>query len=353
MNHRERALAAMSHQKPDRVPIRDAPWGTTLRRWKREGMPDMDAGDYFGYDKWFTMGVDTSPRFPTKTLEDTDEYRIFTTSRGGIRKDFKHKESTPEIIDWGMKSKDDWYKKIKPRLEPDFTRADWATFLAGYQTAQEEGYAVVHWCVIGYDMFQSYMKSDQLLMVLIEDPAWARDMFNTDAQLNIDMMKMILEQGIKIDICFSANDMGYRNAPLFSPQTFRDTQFEAHQMLYSFCHEHGIKTLLHSDGCVKSLIPALIESGLDCLQPLEVKAGMDLIELKEEYGDQLALMGGIDTRLMADPDPKKIEDEIARKFEVAMKDGAYLYFSDHSVPNNVSFAQYSRVMELVKKYGKY
>ncbi len=80
---------------------------------------------------------------------------------------------------------------------------------------------------------------------------------------------------------------------------------------------------------------------------------MDLIELKKQYGDRLSFMGGIDVRAMADPDPTKIEKEVKSKFEVAKKGGGYIYHSDHSVPNNVSFAQYKRVMELVKKYGKY
>ena len=94
-------------------------------------------------------------------------------------------------------------------------------------------------------------------------------------------------------------------------------------------------------------------AGLSCLNPIETKAGMDLVELKREYGRDLAFFGGIDVRAMADPDPRVIEDEIKRKLEVAMVGGGYIYHSDHSVPNNVSFQQYCRVIELVRKYGVY
>lgn len=111
--------------------------------------------------------------------------------------------------------------------------------------------------------------------------------------------------------------------------------------------------ILHSDGRILEFIPYFIEEGLTCLQPLEVKAGMDLIELKREYGDSLAFMGGIDVRAMAHPDPQVIEEEIRAKFEVAKQGGGYIYHSDHSVPNNVSLAQYQRVMELVRTYGEY
>jgi uroporphyrinogen decarboxylase len=102
---------------------------------------------------------------------------------------------------------------------------------------------------------------------------------------------------------------------------------------------------------VKELIPYLIDAGFDCLQPLEVKAGMDLLELKPEYGDKISFMGGIDVRKMTDP--VAIEEEISRKFEVAKKGGGYIYHSDHSIPKNISFEDYNRVISLVKKYGKY
>ena len=64
-------------------------------------------------------------------------------------------------------------------------------------------------------------------------------------------------------------------------------------------------------------------------------------------------MGSIDVRKMVDPNPNLIEEEIRTKFAVAMCDGAYIYHSDHSVPDNVSFQQYQRAIGLVRKYGQY
>ncbi|MBM4050630.1 MAG: hypothetical protein FJ279_36500, partial [Planctomycetes bacterium] len=58
-------------------------------------------------------------------------------------------------------------------------------------------------------------------------------------------------------------------------------------------------------------------------------------------------------RAMAHPDPTVIEREIARKIPVAKHGGGYIYHADHSVPDNVSFQQYQRVMELVKRYGTF
>jgi uroporphyrinogen decarboxylase len=80
---------------------------------------------------------------------------------------------------------------------------------------------------------------------------------------------------------------------------------------------------------------------------------MDVIELKREYGDKIALMGGIDVRVMADGTDEELEEEIGNKITIAKENGGYIYHSDHSVPNNVSFPRYQRVIELIHQYGSY
>ena len=73
-----------------------------------------------------------------------------------------------------------------------------------------------------------------------------------------------------------------------SPAMYRALLFPAHKKLFDFAHGCGLPVVLHCDGYVEPLIPSLIEAGIDCLQPLEVKAGMDLLKLKKRFGDQIA-----------------------------------------------------------------
>jgi uroporphyrinogen decarboxylase len=114
-----------------------------------------------------------------------------------------------------------------------------------------------------------------------------------------------------------------------------------------------VPVILHSCGNVTEHIPALIEVGFAGLQPLEVKAGVDMLDLKDQFGDRFTFMGGIDARAMSHPDPSVIETEIASKIPVMKQGGGYIYHCDHSIPSDVSFAQYQRVMELVAEYGRY
>jgi len=352
MTSRERVILSLNHKEPDRIPMQDSPWAATIKRWKSEGFPeDADISDYFEWDLAF-FGADCTPRFPVKTIEKTDRFIIQTTPQGGLRKNFRDYTTTPEIIDYPIKTKDDW-KEIKKRLNPDFTRVDWVSAFYHFNEAREKGKFICYSGGFGYDILQSYMKTEQLLMTMVEDPEWVKEMIMTLAELNLVMMEFMIKNGFSFDGAFFYNDMGYRNASLFSPDTYLKTHYQADKMTYGFCHSKNMKVFLHSCGNVKELIPMLIDAGLDCLQPLEVKAGMDLIELKGKYGDKLSFMGGIDTRLMSDPDKTKIEQEIKTKIEVAKKNGGYIYHSDHSIPNIVSFQDYCLVMKLVKKYGVY
>lgn len=353
MTSSERIKRALSHKEPDRVPIQDSPWGSTVERWKKEGLPvGVSPDDYFGFEMT-SVGFDSSPRFPVKTLKKTERYIVYATSTGAINKDFWDHSSTPELVDRPIKTKEDWEKKIKPRLYPDYTRVDWVSTFNNYNRARSEGKFISFGGGWDYDILQGYIRSEHLLMAMADDPDFVKDMVMTLAKLHLKMYKMMMDKGIKPDGIFCSNDLGYRNGLLFSPETYRRTHKEADEMIWSFAHKNDMFTLLHSCGCVKELIPDLIEGGLDCLQPLEVKAGMDLIELKGKYGLRLSFMGGIDVRAMAEPDPGVIEEEISKKFKVAKKGGGYIYHSDHSVPHNVSFQQFTHVIELVKRYGKY
>ena len=206
---------------------------------------------------------------------------------------------------------------------------------------------------IGYDRIQSYVASERLLMAIATDPDWVRDMYETDADLVVDMYEVMKEGGFEFDGAWLFCDLGYRNGLLFSPRHFEEQLRPTFQRLLSYFNGEGLPVILHSCGRVRDLIPFFIEDGLSCLQPLEVKSGMDVIELKGEYGDDMAFMGGIDVRAMADPDPSVIEEEIKARIPVAKRGGGYIYHSDHSVPRNVSFEQYLRVLDLVKRYGAY
>ena len=383
MTSRERVLMALDHQEPDRVPIQDSVWTATIERWHKEGLSrNVFPAEYFGFEL-VSFEPDTSPHFPVKIIEENDNYLVATTPFGGMRRNHKDYSTTPEIIDYPCRNKKDW-ERIKERLVPgpdrvdwegkwlthlSFTssaedelhrdsvlktsRLEWPRGLKGCRKAQRDGRFVCYKAMVGYGKIQSYVASERLLMAIATEPDWVKDMYETDARLVIQMHEIMKEGGFQFDGVWLSCDLGYRNGLLFSPHHFEEQLRPTFQNLFDYFNGEKLPVILHSCGCVKELIPFFIEDGLTCLHPLEVKAGMDLIELKKDFGDRLALMGGIDVRAMADPDLSIIEEEIKEKIPYAKKGGGYIYHSDHSVSNDVSLLQYQRVLELVAEWGRY
>ena len=90
---------------------------------------------------------------------------------------------------------------------------------------------------------------------------------------------------------------------------------------------------------------------MDALNPIEIKAGMDIHKLKREYGDRLVLHGGVDATKM---DRK---EEVVALLETLLpelkENGGFIFSSDHSIPNSVSLDTYQSIVDAVKKYGAY
>jgi uroporphyrinogen decarboxylase len=87
---------------------------------------------------------------------------------------------------------------------------------------------------------------------------------------------------------------------------------------------------------VEPLVPGLIRAGMDCLQAMEVKAGMDLPRLAQKFGDKISFCGGIDIRVVGTNDFKAIDEELNRKIIPVLKAGTgYILHSDHSIPPEV------------------
>ena len=145
--------------------------------------------------------------------------------------------------------------------------------------------------------------------------------------------------------------MGYKGTQFFSMNTYREVLKPFHQRAIDWGHAHGCVVRLHSCGNIMPYVPELVEMGLDGLNPLEVKAGMDPVRLKREFGDKLVLHGGINAVNWDKPDV--ITAEIERVVPAMKENGGYIFASDHSIPPHVSLADFTNIINTVKRVGRY
>src|SRR3989304_6327437 len=94
--------------------------------------------------------------------------------------------------------------------------------------------------------------------------------------------------------------MGYKQNQFFSLKMYRELLKPFHQKAIDWAHARGIPAYLHSCGDIRPFIPELVAMGLDGLNPLEVKAGVDPLAVKREFGDRLLLHGGFHALLWND-----------------------------------------------------
>ncbi len=352
MTTHERMMSMYEHKEADRIPVTDIPWFDTIKRWNREGMPEgINFSEYFNIDRINNIILDNSPRFKIETLEETEDEKIVTSSWGRTYRQFKKTTSTTQTIDFKIRNPDEW-KKAKERMTPDRNRIPWEILKKNYKIWKEEGYWLKVTLVFGFDITHSwFIGTEKLLIALIEEPEWCMDMFDHCLNVSIALADMMLDAGYEFDCMHWWDDMGFKQNQFFSLKIYRELLKPYHKKAIEWAHSRNLKTELHSCGYIRPFIPDLVDIGLDSLNPLEVKSGMDPVEIKQKFGDKLVLTGGISAALW--DNIEDIEKESRRLIPIMKENGGYVFSTDHSVPSNVSLEDFRRITALAKKLGKY
>ena len=352
MTTRERMQRMFDHEEADRVPVIDSPWGATIERWEREGLPEgMSYVDYFDLDRIHGIWVNNSPCYPDEVVEETEEYTIVKTIWGATLKRWKHAGGVPEFLDFTITDREAW-EKAKPRMQPHPDRVDWAALERNYALWRKEGAWIQASGWFGFDVLHSWaVGTTRVLMAMLEDPEWISEMMHQWLELDLAMFDMVWDRGYRFDALRWPDDMGYKGHQFFSLDTYRELVKPVHQRAAQWAHEHGMVTELHSCGNIMPFVPDLIDAGIDMLNPLEVKAGMDPIGLKRDHGDELAFHGGLNAVLYTEPE--KLWAEMQRVIPVMKARGGYVISSDHSVPESVSLETFGEFVHLAKELGSY
>lgn len=351
MTSRERLLAVLEGRTPDRVPFQDAYWQTTVDRWHREGLPaEVSPYDYFGCEM-VGLGGDYTLQFPERTVETSERYRVYVDADGATRKVMRTGDGwVPFWLDFTIRSQANW-EQHRQRGGYSPSRLP-GGLVEAYQRARQDGRLVVYRAHACFHPTWHKMGMEHMLVALIEEPEWIVDMFAVHTQLIIDLYEGMRQQGVEFDAAWLSDDLGYRTAPLISPQMYRQLVMPHHRRACAHFARHGLRTILHSDGDVRLLIPHFLEAGFSCLHPLEAKAGLDVAELKRQYGQRLVCFGNVDVRRLAGT-RAEVEDEVRTKVEAGKQDGGYIFHSDHSVPSDVPLENYRLALQVLERHGRY
>jgi uroporphyrinogen decarboxylase len=165
--------------------------------------------------------------------------------------------------------------------------------------------------------------------------------------------------GPNVMIVSEADDLASQDRCLTSPELYRKLIKPRHTRLFRFIKQQAkvpVKIFYHSCGAVAELLPDLIESGIDILNPVQVSArGMDTRELKRRFGQDLTFYGGgVDTqRVLPRGTPQEVRDEVKRRIDDLAPGGGFIFNTVHNIQADVPPENLLAMWETLQEFGVY
>jgi uroporphyrinogen decarboxylase len=159
----------------------------------------------------------------------------------------------------------------------------------------------------------------------------------------------LFEEGGLPDGVWVYEDLGYRDRLFCSVGMLEELIFPYYTELVDFFHGYDLPVVLHSCGYQEPMIPLAVKAGFDALNPMEVKAGNDILKYAELYRDDLCFIGGLDAMVLESGDRPLIKKEVTKLVKGMRERGArFIYGSDHSLSPNISYSDYQYSLEIYR-----
>jgi uroporphyrinogen decarboxylase len=212
--------------------------------------------------------------------------------------------------------------------------------------------------VVGCNLFEwgTFLRRlDNFLMDLVVDQANVERLLDALLELHFDTLDHVIESvGDIVDVVRFGDDLGMDSGPLMSPDTYRAIFKPRHAALNAYVHERSpMKTFLHSCGSLYDLLPDIIETGVDILNPVQISArDMEPAKLKAEFGDAITFWGGgADTRkVLPRGTPDEVRDHVRRNIEAFAPGGGFVFATAHNMLPDVPPQNIEAMYEAVDEY---
>jgi uroporphyrinogen decarboxylase len=336
MTSRERVMTVLKGQVPDRIPHFE--WIIDQR--VREVICPGGSMEEFTV----RMGLDamlTAPDYQSEQLSpDT-----FKNEWGCVVEKGQEQHST--TVQGPIKTLDD-FKSYTP---PDPYAAHRYDSLKKMVAKYKGQYAIgVHLNDV-LSLPRNLMGFEQLMMAFAQ-PELIQGLVDMSVKLNIKLAQEAARLGA--DFVFTGDDYASTEAMFISPAMFEEYLYPGLKEVIAGFHECGMPVIKHTDGNITAILDMLIDSGIDCLDPIDPVAGMDIAMIKAKYGERVAIKGNVDCAHTLTFG--SVEDVIKETLEVIKKaadGGGFILSSSNSIHSAVKPANYLAMLNTVRAYGNY
>jgi uroporphyrinogen decarboxylase len=377
MNSRERALAALNHQEPDRVPLDFGGRHTTLHLYAHESLMRHLGlnGPKPPIRSYHTYLVEPDPQLLDRFERVTAMFFPKPPSSYVFRID---PETNTYFDEWGTKyfmPPNGYYFDMAGVPLPDAeTEADLKKYpwpnptdrsrIAGLSKQIKAAHAVGEkvlmlcnatpglwehsWYMFGIEKAFMDLAANSHLMEAFTERLLEWQMAYWDMALE--------EVGEYIDLVQLNEDLGTQRGPMMAPATFRQIYKPRIRRLVEHIRKKTkARIYLHSCGSIYRFIPDIIEIGIEVLNPVQVNAvEMDSARLKRDFGKDLTFWGGgCDPVVLQNGSPKDVADEVKRRIRDLAPGGGFVFGSVHNIQAKVPVENIVALFDAAKEFGGY
>ena len=288
----ERVNAALTGRMPDRVPVVEFVVDPKVAFALAPGARDVaEACDRIGLD-----GVGCGAAF-RRVREDNERF----IDEWGVQY-----MSGPQVVAHPVRgpitSKDDLHRWTPP--DPD---ASFRLETLRANVARFKGRRAILFHHRAAFMWSAYLVGiDRLLELFYDDPEFVQELFGKVYAVNERIVRNAVRAGAEVVVL--GDDYASNHGTLFSPAMFREFVLPYLRRMVNAIHEEGALAIKHSDGNIRILLDDIVAAGADGLNPIEPVPGMDLAEIKAEYGRRICLVGNIDCgKLLSHGTPQAVK----------------------------------------------
>lgn len=355
MTDRERFNNQMHYKPVDRCfNMEFGYWEENYREWdifvKNGVTTEAEANVFFNFDKieCISGNIWMCPPFEEKIINETQSTHILINGDGLLAEVPKDKHDTiPHYIKATVVTPEDWERCKEERfnLRDPRRKADIARLKALHPDDRDYPLGVDCGSMIG--KIRDMLTFEGLAYACYDYPEMVEDMVETCCLLVEEFLDQVLPN-FSFDYASGWEDICFKNGPIVTASFFRDIIMPRYKRIKKKLLEHGIDIwYTDCDGDVRSILPYLLEGGINCLFPFEVNSCTHPAELLQKYDGQLRIMGGVDKIQL------KAGKEAIRAYLESLvplvERGGYIPFCDHRCPPDVTPENYLYYLDLKEK----
>ena len=360
MNSRERVLATLRRQPVDRIPNYDefhsltaetkfAPQYAGMKSYgtmpaTKEATPDEKIEMLRFMDVDFAEVATGRMRY--RVLKEDDTQLIYEYENKAVwRLDKATSQTTTVSVPLAEKKDPDSVTMPDP---DDPSRYEGVEEAAAY--FRKQGYftlAKVHGVFAG--SWYLFRPLESLFMDMMEDPDYVHSLVAVIGDYNYRAARQLLRRGV--DCIYVGDDMGSSTGLLLSPKAYASFYQGWHKKMADLCHEHNAYLEIHSHGNINGIIPELVSTGVDILDPVGPSDGMNLEELLQNYGHQAVFAGGI-SKYIGEMTRDELTSHLEQVISVGKRYGGYIFRGEGGIPPTMSRETFQYYMETSRRLRK-